>query len=64
VKGVKTSNPSTTGCAPLVVTAVKTYDWGSGSAKVWQPCTLAMAAGLTDHVWTLKEVLMLDLRHV
>jgi len=31
---------------------------GSGSAKVWQPCTPAMAAGLTDHVWTLKEVLM------
>ena len=30
---------------------------GSGSAKVWQPCTPAMAAGLTDHVWTLKEVL-------
>jgi IS1 family transposase len=31
---------------------------GSGSAKVWQPCTPAMAAGLTDHVWTLQEVLM------
>jgi IS1 family transposase/transposase-like protein len=31
---------------------------GSGSAKVWRPCTPAMAAGLTDHVWTLKEVLM------
>ena len=31
---------------------------GSGSAKVWQPCTPAMAAGLTDHVWTLTEVLM------
>src|SRR6266487_6169963 len=31
---------------------------GHGSAKVWQPCTPAMAAGLTDHVWTLKEVLM------
>jgi transposase-like protein/IS1 family transposase len=30
---------------------------GSGSAKVWQPCTPAMAAGLTDHVWSLKEVL-------
>src|SRR5712691_11612827 len=24
---------------------------GSGSAKQWQPCTPAMAAGLTDHVW-------------
>ncbi|HSX79448.1 MAG TPA: hypothetical protein VLQ80_12870, partial [Candidatus Saccharimonadia bacterium] len=30
---------------------------GRGAAKVWQPCTPAMAAGLTDHVWTLKEVL-------
>jgi len=30
---------------------------GSGSAKLWQPRTPAMAAGLTDHVWTLKEVL-------
>jgi IS1 family transposase len=29
-----------------------------GSAKLWQPCTPAMAAGLTDHVWTLQEVLM------
>ena len=31
---------------------------GCGSAKVWQPCTPAMAAGLTDHVWSLKEVLL------
>jgi IS1 family transposase/transposase-like protein len=31
---------------------------GSGSAKVWRPCTPAMAAGLTDHVWTLQEMLM------
>ena len=31
---------------------------GSGSAKVWRPCTPAMAAGLTDHVWTLQEVLL------
>jgi IS1 family transposase len=30
---------------------------GSGSAKVWRPCTPAMAAGLTDHVWSLQEVL-------
>ena len=29
-----------------------------GSAKVWRPCTPAMAAGLTDHVWSLREVLM------
>ena len=28
-----------------------------GSAKVWRSCTPAMAAGLTDHVWSLKEVL-------
>ena len=28
-----------------------------GSAKVWRPCTPAMAAGLTEHVWSLKEVL-------
>jgi IS1 family transposase len=31
---------------------------GNGSAKLWRPCTPAMAAGVTDHVWTLKEVLM------
>jgi hypothetical protein len=31
---------------------------GSGSARLWQPCTPAMAAGLTDHVWSLREVLM------
>jgi IS1 family transposase len=30
---------------------------GTGSAKVWQPRTPAMAAGLTDHVWSLHEVL-------
>jgi len=30
---------------------------GTGSAKVWRPYTPAMAAGLTDHVWSLKEVL-------
>jgi IS1 family transposase len=31
---------------------------GRGSAKLWRPCTPAMAAGLTDHVWSLKEVLL------
>jgi IS1 family transposase len=31
---------------------------GSGSAKRWQPRTPAMAAGLTEHVWTLREVLL------
>jgi hypothetical protein len=30
---------------------------GTGSSKVWRPCTPAMAAGLTEHVWSLKEVL-------
>ena len=31
---------------------------GNGSAKQWRPCTPAMAAGLTDHVWSLKEGLL------
>src|SRR5215475_3799799 len=31
---------------------------GTGSAAQWRPCTPAMAAGLTDRVWTLREVLM------
>src|SRR2546426_442943 len=31
---------------------------GTGSAKQWRPCTPAMAAGLTDHVWMLREVLL------
>jgi IS1 family transposase len=31
---------------------------GSGSAKTWRPYTPAMAAGLTDRVWTLREVLL------
>jgi IS1 family transposase len=31
---------------------------GRGSTKRWRPCTPAMAAGLTDHVWSLKEVLL------
>ena len=30
---------------------------GTGSAKKWRLRTPAMAAGLTDHVWTLREVL-------
>jgi hypothetical protein len=29
---------------------------GGGSAKLWRPYTPAMAADLTDHVWSLKEV--------
>jgi IS1 family transposase len=31
---------------------------GRGSAKVWRPCTPAMAAGLTAHVWSLRAVLL------
>jgi IS1 family transposase/transposase-like protein len=31
---------------------------GTGSAKRWQPCTPALAAGVTDHVWSLREVLL------
>jgi len=31
---------------------------GTGSSKQWRPCTPAMAAGLTDHVWSLRDVLL------
>jgi IS1 family transposase len=31
---------------------------GSGSAMWWRTGTPAMAAGLTDHVWSLREVLL------
>ena len=31
---------------------------GTGSTTQWRPCTPAMAAGRTDHVWTLREVLL------
>jgi hypothetical protein len=31
---------------------------GTGSAKTWRPCTPAMAAGLTDRVWSLREIVM------
>ena len=31
---------------------------GTGSAKQWRPQTPAMAAGVTDRVWSLREVLM------
>jgi IS1 family transposase len=31
---------------------------GTGSAKTWRPQTPAMTAGLTDRVWTLREVLL------
>jgi hypothetical protein len=40
---------------------------GSGSSKKWQPVTPAMAAGLTDHLWTMEELLSYrvppDFRH-
>ena len=31
---------------------------GQGSATQWRPYTPAIAAGLTDHVWSLREVLL------
>jgi hypothetical protein len=31
---------------------------GRGSTKLWRPYTPAMAVGLTDHVWSLTEVLL------
>jgi IS1 family transposase len=40
---------------PLLIPEV-TND--NGSARLWRPCTPAMAAGLTAHVWSLKEVLL------
>src|SRR5262249_51452917 len=30
-----------------------------GSRKKWKPVTPAMAAGLTDHVWTMDELTLL-----
>jgi IS1 family transposase/transposase-like protein len=38
--------------------AVPVATRGNGSAKRWRPCTPAMAAGLTDRVWSLREVLL------
>jgi len=35
---------------------------GTGSAKLWRPCTPAMTAGVTDHVWTLREVCSIAFR--
>ncbi|MCP4538972.1 MAG: hypothetical protein GY832_17695 [Chloroflexi bacterium] len=31
---------------------------GNGSPKKWMPRTPAMAAGLTDYVWTMCEFLL------
>ena len=30
---------------------------GNGSPKQWRPVTPAMAAGVTDHVWTMDKLL-------
>jgi IS1 family transposase len=30
---------------------------GTGSERVWQPMTPAMAAGMTNHIWTTEELL-------
>ncbi|MCI0576954.1 MAG: IS1 family transposase, partial [Chloroflexi bacterium] len=30
---------------------------GKGSLKKWQPVTPVMAAGITDHVWSMEELL-------
>jgi IS1 family transposase len=30
---------------------------GTGSPKKWQPVTPAMAAGMTDHVWSMEDLL-------
>ncbi len=46
VKGVKTSDSSTNGCLPFVVTATKTYDWGTGYCKQYyfkNPNTMPMS---------------------
>ena len=42
-------------CQPLLVPEATN---GSGTARLWRPCTPARAAGLTDRVWSLKEVLL------
>jgi len=31
---------------------------GNGSPKLWEPRTPAMAAGITDHVWHMEELLL------
>ena len=31
---------------------------GAGSPKRWQPRTPAMAAGITDHIWTMERLLL------
>ena len=46
--------PHASVCQPLLVPEPTK---GRGSARQWRPRTPAMAAGLTDHVGSLKEVL-------
>jgi hypothetical protein len=36
---------------------------GTGSARQWRSYTPTMVAGLTDHVWTLREVLRFRVPH-
>jgi IS1 family transposase len=40
-----------------IVVDAPTPTRGAGSARRWQPVTPAMAAGITDHVWTTTELL-------
>ena len=47
--------PHTSLCRPLPQPELTN---GSGSATQWQSCTPAMAAGLTDHVWSVREMLL------
>jgi len=42
---------------PEVQWSTTKSDGVCGSPKQWQPVTPAMAAGLTDHVWTMEELL-------
>ena len=39
---------------PLKTLAIRVHD----RQRRWQPQTPAMAAGLTDHQWTVKELLL------
>ena len=51
--------PHASVCQPLLQPA---FTNGTGSATQWRPCTPAMAAGLTDRVWSLKEALLFECR--
>lgn len=39
---------------PLKTLRVRVFD---NPYRRWKPCTPAIAAGLTDHIWTVKELL-------